>query len=159
MRIRSTLKLIKLSGLKPLKHVENNISPFPGEWYATLASAGRGKFVTLFVHKETKISILIQSKSLNKTLPLFNNSLFELLQRNGYLKFYNSFDTSSSIEIYTTNNSSTVSFMNNLRFTIEIFLKESLNLTEIEDRFLEWPFKADYKTGKYTTPKEILDKL
>lgn len=56
MIIRATRKLLNISSIKPIKHIEDSTDILPGDWYANILKTGySGKLVVLFFHNKTKI--------------------------------------------------------------------------------------------------------
>lgn len=174
MIIRGTSKILKISGIKPVKNTDTIVLPqnsvetqnsatlLPGEWYAGLVSTGRqGKLAIHFLHYPTMLTVLVSGKSLNKALPLFKVRAQNLIKRLGYSKLIFQYQLQTEPQIYTTNSRSMVSHMNQLRMNIEYHLAMAESVDEIdwdyiEDVHFDWLFSRD---KKYTSPSEILNAL
>ncbi len=165
MIIRATSKLLKISGIKPVKYEEENENIFPGEWYANTVKTGHiGKLVVLFFHNKTKISIICPTKSLNIAIKQLPERLEEFLKRNKFESIIKGFELFSEIRIYSTKDRSTLAFMNQISANIEYHLIESNSLENFDYRYLEdihteYLFSINGKAGKYETTIDILKRL
>jgi hypothetical protein len=165
MIIRATNKLFNISGIKPIKNLNDLLDKMPGEWYANTVSMNRpGKFAVHFLHYPTFISILIPGKSLNKVIPFLPVRVSSLLNRNGLIKLETQFQLDSKPEIFSTNSRSMIAHMNQIRYNIEFHLAlaesiESTDYNKIEDIHLNYIFGTPSKPGKYVKPKNLLADL
>jgi hypothetical protein len=165
MIIRGTNKLFNISGIKPIKNLNDLHDKLPGEWYANTVSMNRpGKFAVHFLHYPTYISILVPGKSLNKVIPFLPDRVSSLLKRNGFIKLEAQFQLDSKPEIFSTNSRSMLAHMNQIRYNIEFHLAlaesiESIDYDNIEDIHLDYLFGTASKPGKYVKPKNLLDNL
>lgn len=162
MIIRGTNKILKTSGIKPVKNTDEITSELPGEWYAGLVSTGKqGKLAIHFLHHPTMLTVLVNGKSLNKALPVFQERAENLIKRLGYGKLLFQYQLQTEPQIFATNSRSMLSHMNQLRYNIEYHLAmaetiEATNWDYIEDVHFNYIFS---RNKKYMTPKEILDAL
>jgi hypothetical protein len=162
MIIRGTSKILKTSGIKPVKNTEEITSELPGEWYTGLVSTGKqGKLAIHFLHYPTMLTVLVSGKSLNKALPLFKVRAENLIKRLGYSKLLFQYQLQTEPQIFATNSRSMLAHMNQLRMNIEYHLAmaetiEEIDWDYIEDIHFDWLFSKD---KKYTKPADILGKL
>ena len=162
MIIRGTGKILKTSGIKPVKNTNEVVSELPGEWYAGLVSTGKqGKLAIHFLHYPTMLTVLVQGKSLNKAIDIFRERAENLIKRTGYGKLLFQYQLQTEAEIYATNSRSMLAHMNQLRYNIEYHLAmaetvESTNWDYIEDIHFDYLFTRD---KKYIRPADVLDKL
>lgn len=160
MIIRGTGKLLRTSGIKAVKNTNEINSELPGEWYAGLVSTGkRGKLAIHFLHHPTMLTVLVNGKSLNKALPVFQERAEKLIKRMGYSNLLPQFQLQTEPEIYATNSRSMLAHMNQLRFNIEYHLYMAEDMEDINWDFIE-EIHFDHlfsRNKKYTRPKEILD--
>ena len=147
MIIRATHKLLKISGIKPVKNIAEMEDDLPGEWYAGLVSTGHpGKLAVHLIHNPTMINILILGKSLNKTLEQLPKRVENFLKRWGYSKLIQDFQLEANFQIYATNSRSMLGQMNQLKWNVEDHLAAAtkehreINLDYIEDIHSEYPF-------------------
>lgn len=165
MIIRATQKILTLSGIKPVKILQQAAAELPGEWYVNLLSLGRpGKTVLHFLHRPTMISILVPGKSLRKAIPVMRERVSDLLTRNGFGQLAFAYQLQTEVEIYTTDSRSMLAFMNQMKYGIEHHLMmaetpEKINYKEIEDIQLDYLFTKGGKAGKYERSKDILSRL
>lgn len=162
MIIRGTNKVLKTSGIKPVKNLSEISTELPGEWYAGIVSTGKpGKLAIHFLHNPTMISVLVNGKSLNKAMDTFRIRAEKLIKRKGYGKLLFQFQLLSEPQIFATNSRSMLGNMNQLAFNIEYHLAnaetiEDINWDYIEDIHFDWIFKKD---KKYLMPEQILNAL
>lgn len=165
MIIRATSKLLNISGIKPVKLSDNSYEILPGDWYARTVKTGHlGKLVLLFFHNNLKISIICPTKSLNVAIKQFPDRLKKYLIRHNFDLLIDKFDLCSDIQIYTTDNKSTLAFMNQLSSNIEWHLSNSVSIDNIdfdklEDIHSDYLFSIDGKSGKYETIIDILNRI
>ena len=165
MKIRATTKLLNISGIKPIKDVNDPLDALPGEWYAaSVFLLRKGKLAVHFLHYPTYISIIIPGKSLNKIIPLLPGKISAFLRRYGYEKLESAFKLNSEPEIFTTNSRSMLGHMNQIRYNLEYHFAHAYSVDDIDYERLE-DIHFDYLFGgkdfgtRYIKPKEILDKL
>lgn len=162
MIIRATNKLLKTSGIKPIKNSDELLPDLPGEWYAGLISMGRpGKLTIHFLHHPTMISVLIPGKSLKKALKLFPDRVKNLLKRNGYSKLLFQFQLRTGFEVYSTNSRSMLSHMTQLSYNIEYHFALAETTEDIDWDYIE-DVHFDHlhsKNKKHFRSKDILDGL
>jgi hypothetical protein len=162
MIIRGTSKILKTSGIKPVKNTDEITSELPGEWYAGLVSTGKqGKLAIHFLHHPTMLSVLVNGKSLNKAIPIFQERAEKLIKRLGYGKLLFQYQLQTEPQIFATNSRSMLAHMNQLRYNIEYHLAmaetiEDTNWDYIEEIHYDYIFS---RNKKYTRPKDILDGL
>lgn len=162
MVIRATAKLLKLSGIKPIKLEQEAIATLPGEWYGGLLSLGKpGKMAVHFLHYPAKISVLVPGRSLSKTLPLLPDRAAELLARNGFSELVPQFNLQATPQVFTTNSRSMLAFMNQLAYALDYeFARaatpEAIDFAGLEDKQLDWLFTRNGKAGSYETPRQLL---
>lgn len=104
MIIRGTSKILKTSGIKPIKNTDEITSELPGEWYAGLVSTGKqGKLAIHFLHHPTMLSVLVNGKSLNKAIPIFQERAENIIKRLGYGKLLFQYQLQTEPQIFATN--------------------------------------------------------
>ena len=165
MIIRATHKTLNVAGLKVPKGSPIEITEMPGEWTAGLVSLGSpGKMAINYVHNTTRISVLINGKSINKT----NTQLFEkvsnYLTRFGYSDLIQIFELNTPIEIYGSANKSVLAHMNELRRNLgyqfnRFSTAESLDFNRIEDIYFEYLFRIKSNGNNFHSTKKILADL
>lgn len=165
MIVRATNKLLKISGIKPVKFEDNNYDYLPGEWYAnTLRTGHSGKLFTLFFHNKAKISIICPTKSLNIAIKQLPDRAKNFLKRHFFESLIPNFNLDSEVKIYTTNSKSTLGFMNSLSYNIEWHLQKAATLEhfdydDLEDIHADYYFKIDGKFGNYENTLSILGRI
>ncbi len=165
MIIRATSKLLNISGIKPVKFENNSDEVFPGEWYAKTVRTGQmGRLAILFLHSQTKISIICQTKSLKLAIKQLPGKLRDYLVRHKFETLIDSFDINSDAQVFTTNSKTTLGFMNQLSMNIEWNMgmaesQERIDCGEIEDILSKYLFSIDGKAGKYETTIDILNRI
>ncbi len=165
MIVRATNKLLKISGIRPVKFEDNNNEYLPGEWYAnTLKTGHSGKLFILFFHNKAKISLIFPTKSLNIAIKQLPIRAKNYLIRHGFESLIKNFDLDSDIKIYTTNSKSTLGFMNQLSADIEWHLNDedsldSFDFDVLEDVHAGYLFSIDGKAGKYEKTIDILKRI
>jgi hypothetical protein len=165
MIIRATKKLLNISGITPVKNLNDPNKKMPGEWYASTISLQQpGKLAVHFLHYPTFISILIPGKSLNKVIPYLGPRTSALLKRLGYSDLEPKFQLDSGPEIFATNSRSILAHINQLKFNLEYHLAladtiESINYDNLEDIHFDSLFTNKSSPRGYITPKSILDNL
>ena len=138
---------------------------FPGEWYGNLLKTGHaGKTYVLLFHNKTKISIICPTKSISAALKLLPKRLENFLVRHRFETFLDKFELESTNNIYTTNDKSTLSFMNQIAYNAEWHLSysqplEECNLENIEDIHSKYLFSKKGKVGHYETTLDILNRI
>lgn len=154
MKIRATSKLLKLSGIEPVKDASVLTEKLPGEWYASTVSMNRpGKIAIHFLHYPTLITILIPGKSLNKVIPFLPGRISSLLDRHGYSKLKYQFQLETKPEIYATKSRSILAHMNQMKYNIEFHLAlaetiETIDFDQIEDIHFDYIFGISSKLKK-----------
>ena len=162
MIIRGTNKILKTSGIKPVKNTDEITSVFPGEWYVGLVSTGqKGKLAIHFLHNPTMLSVVVNGKSLNKALPIFKERAQNLIVRLGYRKLLFQYQLLTEPQIFATNSRSMLSHMNQIRYIIEHHFAmaetiEDKTWDDIEDLLYDYIF---CRNKKYMRPQEILEQL
>jgi hypothetical protein len=165
MIIRATKKLLNISGITPVKNLDDPNKKMPGEWYASTISLQQpGKLAVHFLHYPTFISILIPGKSLNKVIPHLGQRTSALLKRLGYSDLESHFHLDSKPEIFATNSKSILAHINQLKFNLEYHIAdadsiESIDYDRLEDIHFDSLFTDKSSPGGYITPKNILDNL
>ena len=165
MIVRATNKLLKISGIKPVKFEDNNNDYLPGEWYANTVKTGKpGKLVILFFHNKAKISLIFPTKSLNIAIKQLPIRAKNYLIRHGFESLIKNFDLDSDIIIYTTNSKSTLGFMNQLSFNYEWHLQkadslENFDYDYLEDIHFDYLFTLNGKAGNYEKTFDILKRI
>jgi hypothetical protein len=165
MIIRASKKLLNISGINPITHIDDSTEILPGDWYANILKTGYpGKLVILFFHNKTKISIICPTKSLNIALKQFPEKVKSYLIRHRFDSLIDKFKLDSEIQIFTTESKSTLAYMNQLSSNIEWHLSKSksfekINYSSIEDIHSGFLFSIDGKSGKYEKPIEILNRI
>jgi hypothetical protein len=165
MIIRATKKLLNISGLDPIKNLNDPDKEMPGEWYASTISLQQpGKLAVHFLHYPTFISILIPGKSINKVIPFLKPRTSALLKRVGYSNLEPKFQLDSKPEIFATNSRSILAHINQLKFNLEYHISlvdtiESIDFDELEDIHFDSLFTDKSSPRGYITPKNILDNL
>ena len=165
MIIRATSKLLKISGIKPVKNEWKSEEIFPGEWYGNSLKTGHaGKLYILLFHNTTKISIICPPKSINAALKLLPERVENFLVRHRFESFLDKLELESIYSIYTTNDRSTLSFMNQIAYNAEWHLSNSqpleiCNLESLEDIHSDYLFSKKGKVGHYETTLDILNKI
>lgn len=165
MIIRATSKLLKISGIKPIKFEDNNTDFLPGDWYANTVKTGHfGKLVVLFFHNKAKISIIIPTKSLNMALKQLPDKVKRYLIRHGFDSLIDKFDLDSEHKFFTTSSKSTLAYMNQISFNIEWHLSDADSISNfdynnLEDILSDYLFSIDGKAGKYGTTLDIIKRI
>ncbi len=165
MIIRGTSKLLKISRIKPIKNQWKSDQVLPGEWYGNVLKTGHvGKTYILFFHNTTKISIICPTKSINKAVKLLPERVKNLLIRHHFKSFLDKFELESENKIYTTNDRSTLGFMNQPIFTAEWHLSkdrslEKSKLEHIENILMTCMFPTKGDSNNYETPLDILKNI
>jgi hypothetical protein len=165
MIIRATKKLLNISGITPIKNLNDPKKNMPGEWYASTISLQRpGKLAVHFLHYPTFISILIPGKSLNKVIPNLKPRTSALLKRLGYSDLEPHFQLDSKPDIFATNSKSILAHINQLKFNLEYHIAaaesiESIDYDRLEDIHFDSLFTDKLSPRGYITPKNILDNL
>jgi hypothetical protein len=165
MIVRATNKLLKISGIKPVKFEDNNNDYLPGEWYANIVKTGKpGKLVILLFHNKAKISLLCPTKSLNIAIKQLPIRAKNYLIRHGFESLIKQFNLDSEIKIYTTNSKSTLGFMNQISADIEWHLNDedsldSFDFDVLEDVHARYLFSIVGKVGKYEKTVDILKRI
>ncbi len=164
MIIRATNKLLKISRITPVKDEAASTEVLPGEWYANTVKTGHtGKQFMFFFHRQTKISIICPTKSLNIAIKQLPEKVEDFLKRHNYAYLIERYKLNSDINIYTTNDRSTLAFMNQIAFNIEYNLSknyttENIDFKRIEDIHANYLFTINGKAGNYETTLEILER-
>ncbi len=165
MIIRATHKTLNVAGLKAPKESPIENTEMPGEWTAGLVSLGKpGKMAVNYVHNITRISVLINGKSINKTNSQLIDKVSDYLTRFGYSDLIPLFQLSSQIEIYGSTNKSVLGHMNELRRNFEyqfdrFSTAETLDLKNIEDLYFEYLFRIKSRGKSFYSTKSILADL
>jgi len=165
MIIRATKKLLNISGITPVKNLDDPNKKMPGEWYASTISLQQpGKLAVHFLHYPTFISILIPGKSLNKVIPLLGQRTSALLKRLGYTDLEPQYQLDSLPQVFGTNSRSILAHINQLKFNIEYHIAlaetiESIDYGKLEDIHFDSLFTDKSTSRGYITPKAILDNL
>lgn len=163
MIFRATKKVLNLNKIKPPKNDSRLNDSLPGEWYVDLISLGRpGKFALHYLHHPTKIVIITQGRSLNKTKQEFKIRLVNYLRRHGYSILIPEFDIESELAIYPTNDKGMIAVMNGIKWNSEHHCInsrsiESINYNWIEDISIDNLFKTKKTGNDYLHTKTILD--
>ena len=162
MIFRATRKVLNLNRIKPERKDSQLSNDLPGEWYVDLISLGKpGKFGLQFLHHPTKISLLIEGRSIKKTFLDFKNHLTDYLKRHDYEFLIDKFEIDSELEIYSTNSRSMLAIMRQIKETHEYhclykYNSESIDFKWLEDIHLDFPFSTKDMGNKFTSPKQIL---
>lgn len=165
MKIRATTKLLRLSGIKPIKDEAPLDEKLPGEWYASIVSMSKpGKLAIHFLHYPTLFSIIIPGKSLKKVIPILLIRTASLLDRHGYSILKSKIVLTNKTEVYQANNRSMLAHLTQLKHNIEYHLALQPNIENIDFDYIEdiqFDYLFGFKTlkGKYIQPKDTLDKL
>ncbi|MBI9065303.1 MAG: hypothetical protein JEZ14_25185 [Marinilabiliaceae bacterium] len=165
MKIRATAKLLKVSGVKPVKDLVNPEDNLPGEWYASMVSLLKpGKFAVQFLHYPTYITILIPGKSLNKAVLQLQEKVSSFLKRNGYESLESRFELDDSIDIIATNSRSMLAHMNQIKYNLEYHFAiaesvDSIDYQKLEDIHLGYLVGVKDMKKKYIKPKDLLESL
>jgi len=165
MIIRATHKTLNIAGLKVSKDSPIEITEMPGEWTAGIVSLGQpGKMAINYVHNVTRISILINGKSINKTNVLLLDKVSDYLTRFGYSDLISLFALNTPIEIYRSTNKSVLGHMNELRNQFEhqferFSITETLDFISVENLYFDYIFRIKSKGNQFHSTKNILDDL
>jgi hypothetical protein len=161
MKIRATKKVLNISRIKAVPNLEDLTQDFPGEWYVNIIPSGiPRKQVLHFLHSPSMVSVLVQGKSIKKSLPQFFDSLRHLLKRHGFEEFLDKMDLTSEVNIFTTNSKKLLANMNQMRYVLEYhdwpdFDVSDEELAKIEDFLIDYLFSVS-SNKKYNTSTDIL---
>jgi hypothetical protein len=165
MIIRATHKTLNVAGLKvPIESPIEN-TEMPGEWTAGLVSLGKpGKMAVNYVHNITRISVLINGKSINKTNSQLIDKVSDYLTRFGHSDLIPLFKLRTPIEIYGSANKSVLGHMNELRRNFEyqfdrFTTAETIDFNNIEDLYFDYLFRIKSKGNNFHSTKKILADL
>jgi len=165
MIIRATHKTLNVAALKVQKESPIENTQMPGEWTAGLVSLGKpGKMAVNYVHNITRISVLINGKSINKTNTQLIAKVSHYLTRFGYSNLIPLFELDTPIEIYGSANKSVLGHMNELRRNFEyqfdrFSTAETLDLYNIEDLYFDYWFRIKSKGNHFYSTKNMLADL
>ncbi len=163
MKIRATAKLLKVSGIKPVKDLSSPEDNLPGEWYASIVSLLKpGKFAVQFLHYPSYTTILIPWKSLNKAVLQLPEKVSSFLKRHGYESLESRFELDHTIGVFATNSRSMLAHMSQIKYNLEYHFALAESVDGIDYQRLE-DIHLDYLVGvkdlkeKYIKPKDVLD--
>lgn len=163
MIIRATHKTLNVAGLKIPKESPIERTEMPGEWTAGLVSLGKpGKMAINYVHNITRISVIINGKSINKTNSQLIEKVCDFLTRFGYSNLIPLFELNTPIEIFGSANKSVLGHMNELRRNFDYQFDrfstlDTLDFKKIEDLYFEYPFRVKSRGNGLFTTKQILE--
>ena len=156
--IHAVQKLLNTGKLNPALFVSE---PSEGQelhsWYTKLLSTGfPGKLIVMYVHEPSLLTVLTKGKTINSTLPQFQERLPRLMQRIHFKPAFIETEMDMVKEGYViskTNSKSMLASMNVLTFNMEFNCRqfpdyESINLDYIEDIYTNW-LTMDRQSKKY----------
>ena len=165
MIIHATKKALKIAGITALANIPDDYPAMPGSWTATVISLGvPGKMATLLVHDVTRITLLLEGKSLNATLPRLKDQLILFLQRTHHMELLPLFLVQTPIQIYAPPSRSMTAHVNTISGYMPYQFKrhqtaQTLDFQRIEDIYYGYIFTTKQYGKKFITTSEILDRL
>lgn len=165
MKIRATSKVLNISKIKLVSDNMPTIQSMPGEWYAGVLSLLQpGKLAIHFLHTPTYISIIIPGKSINRAIPFLPERIENLLNRIGYKSVIPYYQTSTTLEIFKTNNKSMLGYLNQMELEIECLLTYryppgEIDFDDLENNYLNYIFRGKLIGKGFSTPLEMLKRV
>lgn len=161
IHFHATRKVLNTSRIEPVLLVS---APTPdrklADWYVDLVPTGfAGKFLLLFVHLESHLSILVKGKSLRNAFPEFHFRLQDRLKRAGFPQDWilNEYQYMEGFTSSKTSSRSMLAHINQIKYSLEYHLLfypsyDSIDLHKMEILLLDECF---FQKGskKYVTPK------
>ena len=161
--IHAVQKLLNTGKVKPVLYIsEPSAGQHMHSWYAKLLSTGfAGKFLVMYVHQPSLLTVLTRSKTINSTISQFYNRLPALLARHNFKPAFIESEMKFIHEGYViskTNSKSMLGHLNELTLNIEILCRrfpsyEAIDLEDIENAYTGW-ISFDKTLKKYKTVME-----
>lgn len=159
--IRATQKLLNTSRKKPLP--DSPDLPINSEWHAHIISTTfKGKLAVIYVHTITKVSVVIQGKTIQQTSSILPHRIDALLSRHGIDQAIKSkIIPEGEPVILKTNNKSVLGYINEFNLELNHWFCDYTSFEKIDYNFLEDHLLTYLLSAKenYTTPLQLIKKL
>jgi hypothetical protein len=147
LHFHATKKLLNTSRLNSLLYLsEPAAGQYLHHWYVVLSSSGfRGKFLLLYVHEPSLLTVLVKGKTIASTFDTFRKQLKKLLHRHNFPVAFIEKEMSFADDyiIGKTNNKSMLAHINHMVLQVTAFNLHFASYDEIdtdihEDLFMDW---------------------